>query len=173
MFKNINSGLLCSIFLILSFSIIAQDESPNTLSFDKTLGSPKATINDVSWISGYWQGQAWGGETEEIWSLPTAGSMVGSFKFAHDGKVKFYELIVIKESNDSLVLKLKHFGNELKGWEEKDQTVDFKLVKLDKNIAYFDGYTYEKVSEDEMNVYVVIENNGQAEETKFNFKRLK
>jgi hypothetical protein len=161
------------ILLVFSFSINAGDQSSHTLSYDQAVGSPTATIQDVSWISGYWQGKAWGGETEEIWSLPTAGSMMGSFKFSQEGKVKFYELIIIREVNDSLVLKLKHFSDELKGWEEKEQTVDFKLVKLGKNIAYFDGYTYQKVSEDEMNAYVVIDNNGQAEETKFKFKRLK
>ncbi|MFT4938780.1 MAG: hypothetical protein ACI88A_001810 [Paraglaciecola sp.] len=166
-------GLFGVILLLSCPTAIAHEQSAHTLSYNHTLGSPAATINDVSWISGYWQGQAWGGETEEIWSRPAAGSLMGSFKFAQDGKVKFYELIIIREFNDSLILQLKHFSDELVGWEEKDQTVDFKLVKLGKNIVYFDGYTYEKVSDDEMNTYVVIENNGQAKETKFNFKRLK
>lgn len=171
--RKITCTLLGVILFLYFPSTSAREQSLHTLSYDSKLGSPMATINDVSWISGYWQGQAWGGKTEEVWSLPSAGSMMGSFKFFHDGTVKFYELIIIKENNGSLVLKLKHFGNELKGWEEKDQTVDFKLVKLGKDIAYFDGYTYEKVSEDEINAYVMIENDGQSEETKFSFKRLK
>lgn len=173
MLCKITLALFNLTLLLFCLSSSAHEQSPNTLRYDQELGSPAATINDVSWISGYWQGQAWGGETEEIWSQPANGSMMASFKFGKDGKVKFYEIIIIKETDNSLVLKLKHFGDELLGWEEKDQTVDFKLVKIDKNIAYFDGYTYEKVSDDEMNAYVLIDNNGKTEETKFNFKRLK
>ena len=38
-------------------------------------------------------------------------------------------------------MQLKHFGSDFKGWEEKDETVDFKLVKIEKYAVYFDGMT--------------------------------
>ena len=73
----------------------------------------------------------------------------------------------------TLLLQLKHFHRSLKGWEEKDETVDFKLVKIEENRVYFDDFTFEKISGDEMNLYVMIgAKDGSTKEVKFNYKRL-
>ena len=48
---------LLIVVLFLSFQIIAQ----NTLSVSESESSPKASIQDVAWISGHWQGEAFGG----------------------------------------------------------------------------------------------------------------
>ena len=133
--------------------------------------SPPASIEDLNWISGYWQGEIWGGQFEEIWSHPMAGSMMASFKFTETNQVKFYELMTISEHQGSLLLQLKHFGEDLIGWEEKDQSMDFKLVRLTDNAVYFEGYTYKLISQNEMHVFVVIDNDGKKQETKFVFKR--
>ena len=71
-----------------------------------------------------------------------------------------------------MILQLKHFHGNLKGWEEKDDTIDFRLIKIDGNRAYFDDFTLEKISTNEINVYVVIENgDGSSQEVKFNYER--
>jgi hypothetical protein len=126
---------------------------------------------DVHWISGYWQGEIWGGQFEEMWSHPMAGSMMASFKFTENNQVKFYELMTISEYEGSLLLQLKHFGRDLTGWEEKDQSMNFKLVRLADSSAYFEGYTYKLINQNEMHVYVVIDSDGEKQETKFVFKR--
>lgn len=134
--------------------------------------SPKATLDDVSWIAGHWKGEAFGGIAEEIWSPPLGDSMMFVFKLASEGKVQFYEVGHIQQIDDTLILQLKHFHGSLKGWEGKDETVDFKLVKLEDNKAYFDDFTIEKISENEINMFVVVENeNGSSEEVKFNYKK--
>jgi len=97
--------------------------------------------------------------------------MMASFKFIQDNQVRFYELMAISEHKGSLILRLKHFGRDLIGWEEKDQSMDFKLVRFTKTSAYFEGYTYNLVNQNEMHVYVVIDNDGEKQETKFVFKR--
>lgn len=167
-------NLTITIFFIL-VSFDGRTETPsnfaNTLFYQADKGSPPAKINDIAWLTGYWQGEIWGGQSEEVWSHPLAGSMMASFKYASEDKVKFYELITIVEQDDSLVLRLKHFSGGLKGWEEKDQFMEFKLVKLAENSAYFDGYTYQLVSPDELHAFVVIEDQGKKTETKFVFKR--
>jgi hypothetical protein len=149
------------------------NEFPNTMILQPGMTSPKATIADVSWMAGYWQGEIWGGQAEEIWSTPLAGSMMASFKFSADQQVKFYELITLFEQEGSLVLRLKHFSAELQGWEEKEAYMEFKLVKLGDNEVYFQGYTYRLVSPNELHVFVVIEDKGTKTETKFAFKRRK
>ncbi len=94
------------------------------------------------------------------------------FKLVVDEKVAFYEVGHIRQEGETLILRLKHFNSNLTGWEEKDKTVDFKLVKLEGNRVYFDDFTFEKINESEINIYVVIEQeNGSKEEVKFNYKK--
>lgn len=165
--------LLFGLSLMLSLNSHAQKQvSEHILKLDSLSTSPKAKISDVAWISGTWKGEAFGGITEEIWSEPMGGSMMASFKLVADGKVQFYEIEIIRELKESLILQLKHFNGDLKGWETKDETVDFPLVKITKNNTYFDGMTFEKISDTEMNVYVLMhEKNGTTNEIKFNYKR--
>lgn len=98
--------------------------------------------------------------------------MMCAFKLVINDEVNFYELVTISEEHGSLILRLKHFHSNLSGWEEKDETVDFKLVKVTKNKIYFDGFTFEKISDKEMNIYVVIQNGKEEAETKFNFQKV-
>ena len=161
-----------TIFLFLSLQCCAQDTFENTLRFNEATGSPKADLSAVAWIAGHWRGEALGGVVEEIWSPPLGGSMMASFKLVVDDQVKFYELETIMQHNDTLILKLKHFTSSLHGWEEKEETVDFKLVKVTDNKVYFDGMTFEKVSDGEMNVYVVIGDEGKKQEAKFSYKKI-
>ena len=156
------------ILLLVTFSCKAQ----NTISFDDGGVSPKADLSMVAWLEGHWRGEALGGIAEEIWSPPLGGSMMFSFKLVSNGAVQFYELGHIQQVGETLLLQLKHFHGNLKGWEEKNDTVDFKLVKIDVDQVYFDDFTLEKISENEINVYVVIEHeDGASEEVKFNYGR--
>ena len=158
---------------MLSLNSHAQKQvSEHIFELDSLSTSPKAKMSDVAWISGTWKGEAFGGITEEIWSEPMGDSMMASFKLVADGKVQFYEIEIIRELKESLILQLKHFNGDLKGWETKDETVDFPLVKITKNNTYFDGMTFEKISDTEMNVYVLMhEKDGTTNEIKFNYKR--
>ncbi|AUC82793.1 DUF6265 family protein [Lacinutrix sp. Bg11-31] len=143
----------------------------NILKFPENGKSPKANLNQVSWIEGRWLGEAFGGITEEIWSPPLGDSMMFSFKLVSEGKVVFYEFGGIRQVDDTLIFQLKHFENDFKGWEEKDETIDAKLVKIEDNRAYFDGFTFEKISDSEINIYVEMEEKSKTEELKFNYKK--
>jgi len=155
--------------LLFCFSISSWGQ--NTLTLTEGSTSPNATLSDVSWVAGHWKGEAFGGIAEEIWSPPLGDSMMFVFKLAVEGKVQFYEVGHIQQTGETLILQLKHFHGSLKGWEEKDDTVDFKLVKLEPNKVFFDGFTIERISEKEINMYVVVGNkDGSSEEVKFNYK---
>ena len=135
--------------------------------------SPKASIQDLQWIAGHWRGEAFGGQTEEIWSPPLGGSMMCVFRLINNGQVSFYEIVSLAEENSSLIIRLKHFHRDLKGWEEKDKTVDFPLVKIEGTRAYFDGMTFEQINKDELNVYVMIGKAGEEKEVLFKYFRVK
>lgn len=169
-----NTILILS-FLFIGFSgtLIAQSQFPNTMFLEEGETSPKSNLSAVEWLAGHWQGEAFGGITEELWTPPLGNSMMGSFKLLVDEEVSFYEIMVISEVDESLIFRLKHFHDNLKGWEEKDETHDFKLVKVTSNKVYFEGFTLEKISKDEINIYVVIEDAGKQQEMKFPYQRVK
>ena len=158
---------LINIISILLFPILLS--SQNTLQLEGD--SPAASLNVISWIQGSWTGEAFGGIVEEVWTPPLGGSMMCAFKLVNDDKVSFYELVTITEENNTLMLRLKHFHGNLKGWEEKDVTIDFPLVKVEKDKVYFSGFTFEKISDDEINLYVLIGEDADMHEVKFNYKR--
>lgn len=155
------------LFLILSFSCKAQ----NTISLKEGESSPKAALEEIAWMEGHWKGEAFGGITEEIWSPALGGSMMFSFKLVVDGAVNFYELGHIRQIDETLIFELKHFGGDLKGWEEKDEVQRFKLIKAEGNRVYFDGFTFEKVNDEEINIYALIHQGEKPKEVTFNYKK--
>lgn len=157
--------------LIAFFLQAAMVSAQNTMQLAEGEKSPKASLEEVSWITGHWQGEAFGGLAEEIWSEPKGGSMMFVFRLVHNDQVSFYEVGHIQEIDGSLILQLKHFHSNLKGWEEKNETVDFKLVKMEKNKVFFEGLTMEKVSKNQMDVWVLIEQNNTSEEVLFAYTR--
>jgi hypothetical protein len=97
------------------------------------------TVDDVAWLAGSWHGEAFGGTFEEVWNPPSGGTMVGMFKLLRDGEPEIYELCLIRETEGSLVLEVKHFSAAFVAWEEKDESMKFPLVRLAPGIAAFDG----------------------------------
>lgn len=165
--------LLSALLLVLSLSPgYSQDTFSNTLRLDEHEVSPRATLQDITWIQGHWRGEAFGGIVEEIWTPPLGGSMMCAFKLVVNNEVRFYEIVTLSEENGTLMLRLKHFHKDLKGWEEKDETVDFPLVKVTPGKMFFDGFTFERISENEMNIYVIIEQEGKEREATFNYRRV-
>ncbi|MGV7107273.1 DUF6265 family protein [Flavobacterium sp. U410] len=162
-----NTKVIFSLLFFLQFFV---NSAQNTFTYNDEKGSPRATLQDVAWISGTWRGEAMGGTCEEFWDTPSGDTMMFCFKFLENGKVVFYELGHIKEMDNTLILELKHFGADLKGWEKADEKQSFRLVKWDENHVYFDQFTFEKINNDEINLYVVFEKSGK--EMKFNYKRL-
>ncbi|MEM9362452.1 MAG: DUF6265 family protein [Bacteroidota bacterium] len=154
--------------LLMTMGLSAQ----NTLQLEKNQDSPKASLSQVSWLAGHWEGEAFGGITEEMWSPPMGGSMMFVFKLVNEDAVTFYEIGHILEVDGTLLLQLKHFHGNLRGWETKDETIDFKLVKIEQDRAYFEGFTLEKTSTDEIALYVLIGDTEKKKEVTFAYKRV-
>lgn len=104
----------------------------------------KATIKDLSFISGQWTVQHQWGDMEEVWSAPMGNNMMGSYRCVNEGKVVFYEFMAIEQIDSVPVLYLRHFGPGSIAWEEKDSAGTYPLVLLQKDKAQFrksDGST--------------------------------
>lgn len=97
----------------------------------------KADLKDLSLISGRWTLSHQWGEMEETWSEPQGNNMMCSYRCVKDGKVVFYEFMVIEQSDSVPVLKLRHFNPGSIGWEEKDKPLEYPLLSLTKKEAFF------------------------------------
>ncbi|SDE51803.1 DUF6265 family protein [Kordiimonas lacus] len=165
--------IITALVLLLAYPSPSAKAEGQTLTFTDGMTSPPATLEEAAWLAGLWRGEAFGGQVEENWSPPLGDSMAGAFKLVSDGKVDFYELEVIREVGNTLILQLKHFHGDLRGWEEKDETVDFPLVKVTETALYFDGFTIERVSSDAMNMYVRIKDGDVERDVLFAYRRVK
>ncbi|MEZ5919927.1 MAG: DUF6265 family protein [Parvularculaceae bacterium] len=124
---------------------------------------PSAKIEDVAFLTGHWIGEGLGACAEEIMSAPSGGQIMGMFRsVAKDGSLRFYEFYTIAEKDGSLVLKIKHFNPDLTGWEEKNETVDFPLVEIEGETAYFDDLTFARTGKKSFASAVMVDGQGAA-----------
>jgi hypothetical protein len=166
-------ALLIPFLAVTSTRAAAQQAlTEGTLALDEDGISPPATIEQVAWIAGHWRGEGLGGLNEEVWAPPLAGTMTGMYKLVRDGVVAFYEILTIAEEHGSLVLRLKHFNPDLTGWEEKDEVVSFRLVRLEDGVAWFDGLTFRRLGPDELRVHLAVgRGTGPPREVVFDYRR--
>lgn len=92
----------------------------------------------MAWITGEWVGGDEDSLIEEHWSVPAGDSMMGMFRLLQGGEVVFYEFMSIEGSPKGPVLRIKHYHQALKGWEEKDDSVVFDLIELGELRAVFE-----------------------------------
>lgn len=168
-----NSIAATVMVLVLCAQGLAQTRgTENTLKLAEGEHGAKATIADMEWLAGAWTGEGLGGISEEMWSKPAGGAMVGTYRLIKEGKPVFYEMCWIVENEGTITLRLKHFNPDLTGWEEKDKTVDFRFVKKDGSRIYFSGLTFERLGAKELNIYLAIRyKDGSVKESIFKMKR--
>ena len=145
--------------------------STNILRYGTSSIAPSATIKDVLWMQGNWQCAKWKGICHENWSDSVGHAMASVFQYQSNGKINIYELINVSEVASSLVMKLKHFNKDLKGWEHKDSTVTFRLLRIEPKAAYFDGITYKRIDQSHLDVFVILGKQGEQKEEVFHFEK--
>lgn len=116
----------------------------------------KADIKDLSFMAGTWtQHHEWG-DMEEFWGPPMGNNMICSYRCVKDGKVLFYEFVVIEQVDSTPVMILRHFKPGSIGWEEKDKPEHYPLVALDRDKAVFASpgvrLTYHRMDPDHMDI---------------------
>lgn len=133
----------------------------------------KYKITDLSFLSGYWKGDGFGGISEEYWGPATEDYLMGYYLHKKDDKINFTEFFNVLKINGEILLRLKHFNPDLTGWEEKDKFIDFKLIEINENKAVFDGLIYELVAPDSMLIHVTGTRDGEEWKEVFHMKRFK
>lgn len=161
-------------FITSAQEAAVRQQTPNTVTAAADVVSPPATLREMAWLVGRWTGTGLGGSTEENWSAPAGGAMMGMFRLVKDGTVVFYEFLTLVEQAGSLALKLKHFNPDLTGWEEKADFVTFRLLKTAPDAAYFGGLTFRRIGKDAVEIFLAIRNraDGVLREERFAMTRV-
>lgn len=63
----------------------------------------RVSLEDLSWLSGCWEGRQGEAIIEEIWSKPAGGSMLGVGRTVKDNRTVSYEFMQFREEDGSLV----------------------------------------------------------------------
>lgn len=119
--------------------LMAQDAPPGAPTSQPVSASPVATqpappaapakIDDFAWLAGRWVGQLQNGRTEEIWSKPDGGVMMGMFRMiSADGKTLVIEQMTLRQSGDTVEMHLRHMDEKLTTWEPIDQAGVMRLA---------------------------------------------
>ncbi len=166
------------IALLLGSSLIATDAeaaetmTPNTLRLARNENPPRATIADMAWFVGTWRGSGLGGDSEEIWSAPRGGTMMGMYRRMAAGRPVFYEFLTLIEEHDSLALRLRHFHPDLRGWEERNESQRMPLVAKRDGRLYFDGLTFEPGADGTVTIYLAVQSGtGPMREEVFRYEK--
>jgi uncharacterized protein DUF6265 len=150
-----------------------QRHTANTFKESADTKSPPATLETMRWFTGTWTGTGLGGTTDETWTAPIAGAMLGTFRLVKDGKPVFYEFLTLVEHEGSLLLRLKHFSPDLTGWEEKTDSIKFPLLKIGPDEIAFDGLTMRREGADTLRIFLAIRSraDGSIREEMFLLRR--
>lgn len=165
-------------FTVLLTAMLAWFAAPlaaqETRLGEQDFHSPAASIDELGWLIGQWEGNGIeGAPAMESWLPPSGGTMVGTFvQETTDGAIMFSEHMYLAQQDGSLVLKLKHFNADLTGWEEKDGMVSFRLLALEPCAAYFNALTLRCEGDDGLVVAVRMKSDKpEPQELVFRFQR--
>ena len=141
---------------------------------------PVRDIKDLAFMAGKWTTKGEWGDMEENWSAPFGNSMMCSYRCVKNGKVVFYEFIVIEQQPSGPVMKLRHFNPGLIAWEDKDKPYDYPLMFLDENVARFErpdkktALTFQRIGDDQLKVILERQDkDGKWVQDEFNYKAAK
>lgn len=90
----------------------------------------KATIGDISWLAGDWEGLAGPSSLEERWSPAAGGAMLAISRTTRAGTMSAFEFLCIAERAGSLVYTAR---------PNADAPTDFTLTHLDADSATFEN----------------------------------
>jgi hypothetical protein len=91
--------------------------------------APRATVNDLGWMSGHWITAD--AATEEDWTAPRGGIMLGTGRTVHDGTLREYEFIRLQAGADGVPI---YWGSP-----NGATPVGFRLTRAGASSATFDN----------------------------------
>jgi hypothetical protein len=80
----------------------------------------KASLEDLAWLSGCWEGRQGNAALDEIWSKPAGGSMLGLGRTVKENRTVSFEFMQFREENGNLVFLAQPQGGARVSFALKD-----------------------------------------------------
>ena len=94
--------------------------------------APPARVADVGWMSGRWVPEEWNDRwTEEVWSEPRGGVMLGYGRAGAGERLREFELLRIQAGEDGVPVYYAQLGN--------NAPIGFRLTAHDATSATFEN----------------------------------
>lgn len=98
-----------------------------------------ATLDDFRWLVGQWTGTLESVRLAETnWAAPKAGVMMGMFRLTEADKLLVLEFFTLRETEEGLEMRVRHFNAALEPWETGDALI-LKLTSYDGQQAIFEN----------------------------------
>ena len=152
---------LCLIFLVFSTSAIAQTPEAN-----------KTGLNDLSWLSGCWEGRQGEATVEEHWSKPSGGSMIGFGRTVDGNKTTTFEFMQFRERNGVLTFMPQPRGGTLVFFPLKD-SFGGRFTFENKEHDFPQRVIYERKSQGLLLATVEGTYKGKEEREEFQMKKVR
>lgn len=123
------------------------------------------TLDDVAWIAGGWQGEAFGSSAEEWWTPPSGGVMQGAFRLFRGERTTLMEFLTIRQTDSGVELRFYHYDPQMVARES--EPLQFDLVQVGEGRAVFDSSVQDRPGRmvysltDEGGLVVHVENRGE------------
>lgn len=174
--QRLNHRLNLAILTLITLTaapIYAQTKlTEHTFNLAEGQAPAPASIEDFAWLAGRWTGEGLGGRTEEVWTPPDAGAMVGTFRLIRDEENVFYELMTIADFGEGFAMRLKHVHPDMRGWEERDKFVQFRYIGVIDGVVHFEGLAFRRESDDELTLFLALRREGAVNEHTFRMQRV-
>jgi hypothetical protein len=102
--------------------------------------------------------------------------MMGMFKYIKEGKDALYEFLLIEQTDEGPLMRLKHFNPGFIGWEEKDKMYVYRITSFKTNFVTFrnddskTSISFHRISPGQMNVTLEQERDGELKNSLFVYK---
>ncbi|MEI4506586.1 DUF6265 family protein [Sphingopyxis sp. CCNWLW253] len=97
--------------------------------------SPAAKVDDLAWMAGQWASEANGRWTEEYWTGPRGGMMLGASRSGQGDALREFEFIRIARGDDGALAYI--------AMPQGGAPVAFRLVRHDKTSATFENAAHD------------------------------
>lgn len=141
--RSIALGVAASVIGIAVLAFAGgQAATPPAAAAPSAARAPEG-IQRVSFLAGRWVKIDSEGGTEEHWSSPRGGAMMGMFRWDRpDGKPVMFEILTITSEGEDLLLRLRHYSPKLAAKEDKDKPMTLKLSEHGERRAVFAAHEH-------------------------------
>ncbi len=105
--------------------------------------------------------------------------MLGVYRLGPESTKPVFEIMLIEEEEQGVMLRLRHFGSKLVPWE-KEEPVTLRMTRQAEKEVEFEGVgqtdlkrlTYRRDPEDRLQINMVFERNGKPSTETATLKRI-